>query len=367
MADSTRRTMRSTDGSPLSVGGSRKVRDLKIIVLAIFCLAAYPGRSGGREAGREKEGNTKGQAAASRTSERSDALLEREREHKEMGFERPDERQRFFIRKRSPDGVSPLPMEKYLKALEQMELMPQYSTVAGKILPSRAQIGMLGTREALGALGTWKWLGPGNVGGRTRSLLIHPTTPAIMYAAGVSGGIWKSTDAGGSWTPLADLMANINVCTLAMDPHDPDVIYAGTGGMFEGGVGVIAQTNQGAGIFKTTDGGISWKQLPATSTWDFHLLSKIVVSPLASNRVYAGTFSGVWRSTDSGATWTRVLATPYPEMVGDLVIRSDKTTDVVLAVDIGYSGRRWRSLPRARRRCTPFPPVLKRETTRTAS
>ena len=78
-------------------------------------------------------------------------------------------------------------------------------------------------------LGTWEWRGPGNVGGRTRALLIVPGNPNTMYAAGVSGGVWKTTNAGGSWTPLQDMMDNTAVNSMAMDPHDSNVIYAGTG------------------------------------------------------------------------------------------------------------------------------------------
>lgn len=319
--------MRSADENPMSVGGSRRTRGFLIATLAVLSLAAYPGGVARGEADREKEGDPEGQAPANRSSERPDRLRERETARREMGSEQPDERQKFFLRKRSPDGVSPIPMEKYVRALKHMELMPQYSTVAGQNLPSRAETAKTSIGH-LGALGTWSSLGPGNVGGRTRAFLIHPSTPAIMYAAGVSGGIWKSMDAGASWTPLADLMANINICTLAMDPHNPNVIYAGTGEMFNG-AGVIAQI-AGAGIFKTTDGGTTWTQLPATNTWDFNFVTKIAISPLASNRIYAGTSTGVWRSTDSGATWTKSLS-PSEPITTDLVIRTDRTTDVVFA------------------------------------
>ena len=113
-------------------------------------------------------------------------------------FDEPDEAARWYWRKRSPDGVSPLPVEKYFEALEKMQAMPQYSTALGIQLPTRAQLARSGARPAA-ALGTWSWLGPGNVGGRTRGLVIHPTTPTTMYAGGVSGGVWKSTNGATSW------------------------------------------------------------------------------------------------------------------------------------------------------------------------
>ncbi|HRD76278.1 MAG TPA: hypothetical protein PK264_10100, partial [Hyphomicrobiaceae bacterium] len=75
----------------------------------------------------------------------------------------------------------------------------------------------------------WNWIGPTNIGGRTRAIVINPQDPNVMYAAGVSGGVWKSINAGQSWAPLADFMASINVTTLALDRSNPNIIYAGTG------------------------------------------------------------------------------------------------------------------------------------------
>src|SRR5205809_512142 len=79
------------------------------------------------------------------------------------------------------------------------------------------------------ALGTWQPLGPGNIGGRTRSFIVRPDDPNTMYAGAVGGGVWKTTDGGASWNPLSDLLPSIGVTALAMDPTAPDTVYAGTG------------------------------------------------------------------------------------------------------------------------------------------
>ena len=107
-------------------------------------------------------------------------------------FDQPAEAQEFFLQKRSPDGVSPISARKYLEAREAVKGMPVYSTA------SRAFLGGSGGPAGPNGstLGVWQWLGPGNVGGRTRSLVIDPTTPSNMYAGGVAGGVCKSTDAG---------------------------------------------------------------------------------------------------------------------------------------------------------------------------
>ena len=82
----------------------------------------------------------------------------------------------------------------------------------------------------------WTHMGPLNVGGRTRSLLIQGDSVSsthTLYAGGVTGGVFKSTDGGESWKALNDLMPNINVNTLAQDPNNNNIIYAGTGEMGE--------------------------------------------------------------------------------------------------------------------------------------
>src|SRR5439155_21567873 len=72
----------------------------------------------------------------------------------------------------------------------------------------------------------WTWLGPGNVGGRIRTIVIDPNNANSMWVGSASGGIWHSTDAGGLWAPVNDFMANLSVCTMVIDPSNPSVMYA---------------------------------------------------------------------------------------------------------------------------------------------
>ncbi len=150
----------------------------------------------------------------------------------------------------------------------------------------------------------WTWLGPGNIGGRVRSLLVHPSTPTIMWAGGVDGGVWKTTNAGTSWFPLADFMANLAVSCLAMDPADPNTIYAGTGEGFYNFDAV-----QGAGIFKTSDGGTTWTQLPSTTSLAFYYVNRLAISPNNSEVILAATGFGIYRSTDGGGSWSQRYST----------------------------------------------------------
>ena len=212
-------------------------------------------------------------------------------------------------------------MERYQVALDHMAKMRRYSTSLNRFFPSKQEAGQL-TPEALG---TWTGLGPGNIGGRTRAIVIDPTNPNTMYAAAVTGGVWKSINGGASWFPTGDLTANLNVCALAMDPANPNILYAGTGEVYA--------SWSGNGVFKTTDGGASWAQLATTAftanNSNFIYVSDIVVSPSNSQRVYAATGTGVWRSIDGGANWTQVLnpniSNQFRGACTDLAIRTDTT------------------------------------------
>ncbi|HUR82686.1 MAG TPA: hypothetical protein VM733_18135, partial [Thermoanaerobaculia bacterium] len=162
-------------------------------------------------------------------------------------------------------------------------------------------------RLELSPYGVWKFLGPGNIGGRTRVLVIDPVEPRVMYAGGVSGGIWKTLNAGGDWFPIGDDLANIAINSLAMHPSNRNTLYAGTGeGYFREVRRGTALPLRGDGIFVTHDAGATWSRLPSTANENFHYVNDLIVT---ANEIYAATRTGVWRSADSGATWTRVLVT----------------------------------------------------------
>jgi len=152
-------------------------------------------------------------------------------------------------------------------------------------------------------IGRYGWVerGPNNIGGRTRSLVIHPNNPSELWAGAVGGGIWRSTDSGSSWAPVDDRMSNLSICSLALVPGSPLTIYAGTGEGFYNGDAIV-----GNGIYKSIDGGATFTKLAATATWSY--TNRIAVSPTTPSLVLAATRSpgGIQRSTNGGATWTQV-------------------------------------------------------------
>ena len=113
----------------------------------------------------------------------------------------------------------------------------------------------------------WVERGPANVGGRTRAIVVDPDDPThdTWFAAAVSGGIWKTTNAGVNWTFLTPDLPNLAISSLVQAPSNPNVLYAGTGEGFFNGDAV-----SGAGIVKSTDRGVTWFQLASTSTSRIH-------------------------------------------------------------------------------------------------
>jgi photosystem II stability/assembly factor-like uncharacterized protein len=237
-----------------------------------------------------------------------------------------------YRRLRLQDEHGKIPPDAWVKAEQQKKQMPfnpaawsrfrapQMSTPRvngpGKPGPSGPPKPMVAGIDSAG----WEWLGPGNIGGRVRSLLIHPTNTSIMWAGSVGGGVWKTLNGGTSWFPLDDFMPNLAICCMVMDPNNPDVIYAATGEGF-GNIDAI----QGAGIFKTTDGGTNWTQLPSTAptaTNAFLWVTRLAISPansqvmLAATANAGGSFSmgdatsgvnGIWLTTDGGSSWTQTF------------------------------------------------------------
>jgi hypothetical protein len=178
------------------------------------------------------------------------------------------------------------------------------------------------------ALMNWTERGPNNIGGRSRALIIdrNDGTGNTVLAASVSGGVWRTTNfksATPTWSQIASISTNLAVCAMAQDPSNFNIMYAGTGEGFNN-----ADAVRGAGLYKSTDGGLTWSILASTTLTgvpqntpgieDFNFVNDIVV--YSNGDVYVGSSSrfcnrgGVMRSTNGGTSWTRVVGSfPGPD------------------------------------------------------
>ncbi len=206
------------------------------------------------------------------------------------------------------------------------------------------QIALLRKSKAISDL-NWTELGPTNIGGRCRAIIFDKNDPNTMYAGGVSGGLWKSTTSGNSWTQVkysgdsqSNDVPNLNVGAICQDKDG--VIYFGTGEGFYQGYGTGSRGFDGAGIWKSTD-GVAFERI--ASTWStteskntFVFVNKLVAHPTIGGKIFAATNQGIQFTTDGGATWTNPILNvanfPIKEFAGDIKISPDGN---FLIADVG--------------------------------
>lgn len=205
---------------------------------------------------------------------------------------------KFYLERRvEADGL--LDIDRWLQGARHREGMPKWSAPRAR-----------GQRT----VGSWELLGPYGLGtpyrtyygvpplsGRKTSLAYAPSNPNIIYAAGGGGGVFKSTDGGVTFTGMSDKWPFLQCNAIAVDPVDPNIVYAGTGD--------YKQSAYAYGLMKTTDGGQTWTNYGAAQ-FGQGVITKIVIDPANRNTVLASvanTNRGVFRSTDAGVSWTQVL------------------------------------------------------------
>jgi uncharacterized protein (TIGR03437 family) len=154
-------------------------------------------------------------------------------------------------------------------------------------------------------------------------LVVDPRSPTTVYAAGAQGGVWKTTDGGTTWTPLTDNQPTLAIGSLALDPSNPDIIYAGTGEetFSPSSPPSYGGSFYGMGVLKSSDRGATWTLYKGPFAGPFGptfydggaRIGALAVSPSNGNVLLAAADlnnpakSGIYRSTDGGATWTLVL------------------------------------------------------------
>ena len=171
----------------------------------------------------------------------------------------------------------------------------------------------------------WRNVGPSIMSARVTVVVASPADPNTIYVGGAASGIWKSTDAGISWSPIFDNQPDYTIGSLAVAPSAPDVVWVGTGE-----ANFRQNVDRGNGIYRSSDGGRSWQQPGLIHSGS---IAKILIHPTNPSIVYAAALGplrsrggerGVYKTTDGGSTWRAVKVW-------------DDTTGVVdLALDPGH-------------------------------
>jgi len=207
------------------------------------------------------------------------------------------------------------------------------------VLKARQEVLSLTQNKTLNI--NWAEVGPDNIGGRVRAILVDKNNPNIVYAAGVAGGIFKSVTGGSSWVKVNDLSENLAVVSMAQCPLTGH-IYAGTG---EGlGNGPMATTSGGTaflgkGIYKSTDGNtfsLIASTIPNVSnstSADWATVNELAVDE--NGWIYAATNKGLRLSKNGGDSWTNPViypaSTPYTAFASDVNVAKVGSTKVVVA------------------------------------
>src|SRR5262245_40483544 len=164
-------------------------------------------------------------------------------------------------------------------------------------------------------------LGPALTSGRVVGFAVHPRDRSTYYVAVACGGVWKTTNAGTTWTPIFDGEGSYSIGVVVLDPKNPNVVWVGAGeNNSQRSVGY------GDGVYRSEDGGKSGKNMGLKNS---EHIGKIVIDPRDSNVVYVaaqgplwgpGGDRGLYKTTDGGKTWKAILAVSENTGVTDVVL-----------------------------------------------
>ena len=176
-------------------------------------------------------------------------------------------------------------------------------------------------------------IGPGGMSGRVTAIDVVHNNPDIMYVGTASGGLWKSTSGGINWEPIFEKEATASIGAVAIQQSNPSVIWVGTG---EGNP--RNSLNGGYGIYKSLDAGKTWQLMGLEKTRHIH---RVIVDPTNPNVVYVGAIGspwgehperGVFKTTDGGKTWKKILFANNRTGVADLVMDPKNPNKLIAAL-----------------------------------
>lgn len=154
----------------------------------------------------------------------------------------------------------------------------------------------------------WRGIGPALMSGRISDIVVHPSDQSTWYVAVGSGGVWKTTNSGTTWTPIFDGQVSYSIGCITLDPNDADIVWVGTGENVGG-----RHVAYGDGVYRSLDGGQTWEHKGLKNS---EHIGNIIVHPEDSNTVYvaaqgplwsAGGDRGLFKTTDGGENWEKLL------------------------------------------------------------
>ncbi|MFQ6099222.1 MAG: glycosyl hydrolase, partial [Armatimonadota bacterium] len=184
-------------------------------------------------------------------------------------------------------------------------------------------------------------IGPGVISGRISDIAVDPTHRSTWYVATASGGLWKTTNAGTSFSPIFDGEGSYSIGVVALDPKNSNVVWVGTGEN-----NAQRSVSYGDGVYKSIDGGGTWKKMGLEQS---EHIGKILVDPRNSDVVYVaaqgpvfsgGGDRGLYKTTDGGETWTKILDGGEWAGVSDVVM-DPRDPDILIAAVWQRARRQW--------------------------
>src|SRR4051812_31139629 len=208
-----------------------------------------------------------------------------------------------------------------LKALKEPKAEPKTITPAEEVIPA----GWVNQFQ-------WRSIGPATMGGRITAIAVYEADPSTFWVATASGGLLKTTNNGVSYEHQFDREATVSIGAVAVAPSNKDVVWVGTGE-----ANPRNSVSFGDGVYKSTDGGKTWKNKGLKDSFQ---IGKIVIHPKNPNIVYVGVLGrlygpsserGLYKTTDGGKSWQRVWHRDDKTGVLDLVMHPTNPETMILA------------------------------------
>ena len=237
----------------------------------------------------------------------------------------------------SPDSFTDMNTKRYTSVLAAI-VAGVWATVLGT---SSSAVAQAPPRLAAADFSpmTARSIGPAGMSGRVSDVAVNLKDPTVVYVGAATGGVWRSQDGGLTWAPVFDDQPLLGIGAVAVSASNPDVVWAGAGeGNPRNSAGV------GNGVYRSLDGGDSWRHMGLERTERVH---RIVIHPEDPGTVYVGAMGpawsdgeqrGVYKTIDGGETWERVLYVDEGTGVADLVIDPENPEKLFAAM---WSFRRW--------------------------